>query len=211
MRKLRAAGVVTLGVLLCGCGGGDAGGGAVAGARIAPGGAAGRVEKSKALEPGRPVLRLPEDVKNSFETTRTGSSDADAVLRDNAARLNAISMAITSGDIRHSGLGFYSTGSAVESGYTLVRGILDKGRTVTGTTRYSAQRATVHSAKSATLTYCSDENEVFLKDRRTQRVLRDAPSVANYVRYTAELTRSDSGVWQTSSVTSDVGAKECRP
>ncbi|MCF3125589.1 hypothetical protein IPZ68_38730 [Streptomyces arenae] len=199
-------------LLLSGCGGEDAGRpGEIAGADVDKG--AQSVAPSPAVDDGivRPEIRLPADVKNTFEGAVTTDPVKKAVLADNERRLGTIAQAITSGDTKTSGMGFYSAGMALESASAYVKGGLDKGLTITGTARFYDRVVTVHNARSASLSYCADETRVFVKERGTKKPKKDPVTRRSYVFYETELVKNKKGVWQTTSVESARGSTRCLP
>ncbi|MGP3951637.1 hypothetical protein [Streptomyces sp. 7N604] len=158
----------------------------------------------------RPEINLPKDVKNIFEERQTGDTEKDAVLADNERRINSIDDAVLRADLKSPALSFYSADAALVSGYKWVKSFLDEGISFTGTTRYFDRSVTMSGKGAATVTYCADESQAFNKDRKTGKVDREAPSADSYVFYNTRLKKNATGVWQTTFVTSERGAKECQ-
>ncbi|MFF3639603.1 hypothetical protein [Streptomyces sp. NPDC002564] len=159
----------------------------------------------------RPAIELPRDMRNTFEDRETGSTVKDAVLADSARRIGTIDQAISSGDVKRSGMAFYSADEALGAAYRYARAFLDRGDTWTGTVRYFDRKVTYLKGRTATLTYCVDESEAFAKDRGSGKVARNAASARSFVAYETDLERTGEGVWRTTSVKAERGAAACRP
>ncbi|MET7985358.1 hypothetical protein [Streptomyces sp. NPDC005281] len=183
------------------------------GDRIAGAGGGGTRSASAggATSGGRPVIRFPSDTRNVFEGQKTGDARKDAVLADNAQRINSIDDAIFQGRVNTEALGFYSAEGALDSARMFIKGYLDDGRSWTGTTRYFDRQVTFASDGSAAVVYCSDESKSFLKNRRTNKPEKTQTSADSYVLYNTRLVEDSAGVWQTTNVISKRGSAQCRP
>ncbi|MET8011459.1 hypothetical protein ABZU86_10380 [Streptomyces sp. NPDC005271] len=159
----------------------------------------------------RPKITLPSDVHNVFEDRKTGDPKKDAVLADNERRINSVDEAITSGDRNRPGLKFYSKEGALLSASEYVQTFIDNGTTFTGATRYYDRKVTFLKDGAAAVTYCSDETKSYNKNRKTQEVRKLPGSPDDYTFYNTRLEKNKSGVWQTSNVISQEGAKQCQP
>ncbi|MCX5204956.1 hypothetical protein OG897_26310 [Streptomyces sp. NBC_00237] len=159
----------------------------------------------------RPPVNLPADVKNVFEGQKSGDPTKDAVLADNAERINAVDDAIVRGTADAKGLGFYNDGDALGTSVTFVQGYVDKKLTWTGTTRYFDRQVTSLKGGTATVAYCSDESRSFLKNRMTGKLDRTPTSADSYVFYNTQSKKNAQGVWQTTRVISQRGAAKCQP
>ncbi|MGW2780464.1 hypothetical protein ACWC3X_04305 [Streptomyces populi] len=160
---------------------------------------------------GRPAIKFPSDARNVFEDRKTGDPKKDAVLADNAERINSIDDAIFQGRVNTEALGFYSAQGALDSARTFVKGYLDDGRSWTGTTRYFDRQVTFRPDGSAVVVYCSDESKSFLKNRKTNKREKTPTSADSYVLYNTKLVKNSDGVWQTTNVISKRGADQCQP
>ncbi|MFE9879677.1 hypothetical protein [Streptomyces sp. NPDC005784] len=159
----------------------------------------------------RPEITFPSGVENVFEGRKTGNATKDAVLADNALSVNSMDDAIFQGSVDTKALGFYNTGKALGAAITYVQGYLDKNDTWVGTTRYFNRQVTLSGGTAANVVYCSDESKSFIKNRKTKKV-KDTPTTADsYVLYNARLVKNGQGVWQTTNIISDRGAKACQP
>jgi hypothetical protein len=204
-------------LLLTACGGGDGkaeGNDKIAGVdtgtrpSTSPGASAG---VGGTASGGRPTVTLPSDARNVFENETTGDVGKDAVLADNARRIESIDDAIFRGSVNTEALGFYSAEGALDSARRVVKGYLDDERSWTGTTRYFDRRVTFRPDGGAVVVYCSDESRSFLRNRKTDKVEKTPASADTYVLYNTRLARNPAGVWQTVNVISKRGAAQCRP
>ncbi|MGH4032800.1 hypothetical protein ACQB60_28135 [Actinomycetota bacterium Odt1-20B] len=158
----------------------------------------------------RPEIKLPKDVKNVYEGSKTGDPKKDAVLADNARRIDSIDEAITVDAKNHPALKFYSSGDALLTAADYVQGFYKDGRSWVGTTRYFNREVTFFKSGTAAVTYCVDETKSYPKDRKTGKVDKSIPaSKDDYAFYNTRLRKNPKGVWVTESVTSKTGAKQC--
>ncbi|MFG2953587.1 hypothetical protein ACGF5O_07650 [Streptomyces sp. NPDC048291] len=141
---------------------------------------------------------------------KTGDAAKDAVLADVAARIDSTNDAILRGDTSAPGLAFYYRDKALSGAVAWIQAYLDADLSFTGTTRYYAPKVTLASGKStATVLYCSDESKGFNKNRKTGKVDRTPTDQSPYVEYNTRVEKNDSGVWQTTALTSHRGDKAC--
>ncbi|MEW2161824.1 hypothetical protein AB0912_02325 [Streptomyces sp. NPDC007084] len=166
---------------------------------------------SASVDAGRPKIVFPSDARNVFEGQKTGDAKKDAVLADNAERVNSIDDAIFRGRVNTEALGFYSAQGALDSARSFVRGYLDHNHSWTGITRYFDREVSFRSDGSAVVVYCSDESKSFLKDRKTNKRENTPTSADSYVLYNTKLVKNADGVWQTTNVISKRGADQCQP
>ncbi|MGW3662917.1 hypothetical protein [Streptomyces sp. NPDC005141] len=203
----------TAALLLTACGGGDEkpkGNDKIAGADT--GGETSASPGAGATATGsRPTIKFPSDARNVFEGQKTGDAKKDAVLADNAQRINSIDDAIFQGSMSTEALGFYSAEGALDSARTFVKGYLDDDRSWTGTTRYFDRQVSFRPDGSAAVIYCSDESKSFLKNRKTNKPEKTPTSADSYVLYNTKLVKNSDGVWQTTNVISKRGADQCQP
>ena len=211
-----AALVATATLLLTACGGSDGGeskgndkiAGVDTGSETS---ASASPSDTAAAAEGRPQITFPGGVANVFEDEKTGDTKKDAVLADNAQRINSIDDAIFQDKASTAALGYYSKDKALTSAVTFIQGYLDKNLTWTGTTRYFDRKVTIGQDGTATLVYCADESKSFLKNRKTGKIDNTPTSATSYVLYNTKLAKNDQGVWQTINVISVRGAKQCQP
>lgn len=208
-----AAAGATAALLLTACGGGDdesKGNDKIAGADT--GGSASASPRASASETaGRPKIVFPSDARNVFEDQKSGDAKQDAVLADNAERINSVDDAIFRGRVDTEALGFYSAQGALDSARSFIQGYLKHKHSWTGTTRYFDRKVTFRNDGSAVVIYCSDESKSFLKDRKTNKRDNTPTSADSYVLYNTKLVKNADGVWQTTNVISKRGADQCQP
>lgn len=166
---------------------------------------------STSIPTGRPKIVFPSDARNVFENQKTGDAKKDAVLADNAERINSLDDAIFQGRVNTDALGFYSAQGALDSARSFVKGYLDHEHSWTGVTRYFDRKVTFKGDGSAVVIYCSDESKSFLKDRKTDKRQNTATSADSYVLYNTKLVKNADDVWQTVNVISKRGAAQCQP
>ncbi|MET7940525.1 hypothetical protein [Streptomyces sp. NPDC005302] len=160
---------------------------------------------------GRPKITFPSDARNVFEGQKTGDAKKNAVLADNAQRINSVDDAIFRGSVNTEALGFYSAEGALDSARSFVKGYLDDNRSWTGITRYFDRQVSFRSDGSAVVIYCSDESKSFLTNRKTNKAEKTPTSADSYVLYNTKLVKNADGVWQTTNVISKRGADQCQP
>ncbi|MEU6990639.1 hypothetical protein ABZ953_08290 [Streptomyces sp. NPDC046465] len=159
----------------------------------------------------RPEIKLPADMKNTFEGRETGDAVKDAILADSKRRINAVDAALASGDLKHSAIAFYTTDRALIGLSEYAKRAIGKNISWTGTTRYFDRQVTVFSKTSAAVTYCADESRSNSKDRKTNKVTKVKTSPDSYVYYNTAVTKNKDGVWQTRDLSEDRGAQRCQP
>ncbi|KUN26099.1 hypothetical protein AQJ23_12965 [Streptomyces antibioticus] len=160
---------------------------------------------------GRPKITFPSDAKNVFEYEKTGNAAKDAALSDSTLSVKSLNEAIFEGSTGTKALGFYNTGTALESSITYVQRFIDSGDTWVGEIRYFDYDVKLSGNAKAYVTYCSDESKAYIKHRKTQKVEKEAATANSYVLYHSSLTKNADGVWQTANVVSDRGDKACQP
>ncbi|WP_193777391.1 hypothetical protein ACGH52_24485 [Streptomyces sp. BBFR25] len=166
---------------------------------------------SETSEPGRPEITFPSDAKNVFEGGKTGDAKKDAVLADSSLAVNAVDEAIFKGDTGTKALGYYNTEKALSSSITYVQGYIDDNDTWVGVTRYFNRKVTFSGEEQAYVTYCSDESKSYIKNKKSGKVDRSAATADSYVLYNTKLAKNAAGVWQTTDIVSNRGAKACQP
>ncbi|AOR32745.1 hypothetical protein BFF78_18235 [Streptomyces fodineus] len=159
----------------------------------------------------RPEISFPSYAKNVFQDQKTGDATKDAVLADSALSVNSVDEAIFKGSTSTKALGFYNAGKALDAAITYVQGYIDKDHTWIGETRYFDRKVTLSGAGAAYVTYCSDESKSFLKNKKTGKVENTPTSADSYVLYHTKLTKNSRGIWQTTNIVSNRGAKVCQP
>ncbi|MFI9603141.1 hypothetical protein ACIHCX_25400 [Streptomyces sp. NPDC052043] len=197
-------------LLLTGCGGGDGAKGQdkIAGADSADATASSSPSPSSGGV-DRPDMKLPGDVKETFEGWKTGDAAKDAVLADAGRAQTAVTYAVTQGDPNSPALAFYQAGTALPGSQDWVKSIVDADLTYSGSVRYYAVKISLFDKTSAGVSYCADETKAFNKNRKTQKVDRVPPTNDSYVLYSTRLELNSHGVWQTTKLESQRGNKAC--
>ncbi|MGW4908158.1 hypothetical protein [Streptomyces sp. NPDC004270] len=206
---------VTAALLLAGCGGGDGdksdSNGKIAGADTGASASASPSASASASSDGRPKITLPSDVKLTFEGGQTGDAVKDAVLADNAEMMRAVDAAIAGTDPKGEGVGYYTTGKALEASLSWVGQWKKANVTITGDIRYYDREVTLKSKAAAILTFCGDESKGFSKNKKTNKINKTPVTKNSYVTYNTRLDKNSDGVWQTSQIISTRGAARCQP
>ncbi|WP_344286654.1 hypothetical protein [Streptomyces synnematoformans] len=161
--------------------------------------------------PGRPEIKLPEDLTVTFSPEETGDPEKDAVLRDNAERMKAVQSAIAGLDPEYEALNYYNADDALGASAEWVEQFKDENLTVTGVVRYVDRQVTLADDGTASLIFCADESKGYTKNLETGKVNVTPVTKDSYVVYNTELQRNDKGVWRTTSVISERGADQCQP
>ncbi|MFI6339493.1 hypothetical protein [Streptomyces sp. NPDC050535] len=209
-----AAFAATAALLLTACGGGDddtKGNDKIAGADTGGSTASASSSASATESVDRPDMTLPDDVTETFEGWKTGDMTKDAILADAGRAQTAVTFAVTDGDPKSEALSFYQAGTALPGSQDWVKTVVDSGSTFSGAVRYYAPKLEVFDAKSAGLSYCSDESKAFNKNRKTQKVDKTAANDDSYVLYSTRLDRDEKGIWQTTKLASERGNATCAP
>ncbi len=157
----------------------------------------------------RPEIKLPADVKDSFEGWKTGDATKDAVLSDAANAKTAVNVAATSRDTDEPAMSFYNQGDALRDAAKWVQWFVDNKTTYTGTIRYYSPKIELFDSKSAGVVYCSDESKAYNKDPETGKIDKTPATKKSFILYNTRLEKNDAGVWQTTDIVSQRGHKTC--
>ncbi|MGW6012278.1 hypothetical protein [Streptomyces sp. NPDC055210] len=160
---------------------------------------------------GRPKVELAADVKLSFTPDVSEDPVENAILKDNAELVRALSAAIVAQDPRLSALEFYTEGEGAVAAQKWVKAFVDAGWTVTGETRYFDRQVTVGSKDTASLSYCADESKAFSEVIKTGEIKGTEVTKNSYVAYGVQVEKNDEGVWELMKISSTRGADKCQP
>ncbi|MEW2523253.1 hypothetical protein [Streptomyces sp. NPDC047071] len=215
---LATAFAVTAALLLTACGGDESSDGAKDGGKIA-GADEGGGKKKDAPSPtapqdgpaDRPAADLPADVKNVFESWKTGDPVKDAALADARRRIDATDAAIVDGATASEAIPFYYKGEALVGAAEWISGFKKDGLSITGTTRYYAPQVTPHGKAAVGIQYCADESKAYTKSRKTGKTDKTPVTDKSYVLYNTRLDKNKQGVWQTTMLSSQRGNAKCTP
>ncbi|MFF0728669.1 hypothetical protein [Streptomyces sp. NPDC004134] len=199
-------------LLLTACGSDDGGGGddeKIKGAGDASASSSSSPKESEE-EAERPEIGFPSYAKNEFEGRETGDAEKDAVLADNAERINSIDDAIFNGATDTEALSFYSTGEALASAKEFIDGYVEENEKWAGVTRYFDRTVSFRDDGAAVVIYCSDESgSVISKNPETAKLPDEPGTDRAFVLYNTRLEKNGDGVWQTTNVISKRGAEQC--
>jgi hypothetical protein len=213
-RHFAAALTTSAVLLLTACGGGDDSskdGDKIAGADTGKTKSASPSPSASADVIDRPEIKLPDDMKNVFEDRETGDAVKDAILADNERSVSSVDQAMAYGDLKKSGMGYYYTDTALTGIYQYAKNAIDKDTSWTGTVRYFDRNVTIFDKTSAAVTYCVDESQANLKNRKTNKVQKTETSADSYVHYNTGVKKNKDGIWQIWSLNEDRGSQKCQP
>ncbi|MET9732872.1 hypothetical protein ABZZ79_20150 [Streptomyces sp. NPDC006458] len=159
----------------------------------------------------RPEISLPSDLTYSFEWSKTGDKDKDAVLSDSRQFIEAVDMAIAEQDPLHAAYRFYSEGEAAASSQKFIQEFVDYSDRITGTKRFYDAKVQIDDDGTAGFVYCEDQNKAYNKSLKTGKTSVTPESDDNYVLYNSRLRVNKQGVWVTEKLTSERGNAACRP
>ncbi|MER7975981.1 MULTISPECIES: hypothetical protein [unclassified Streptomyces] len=208
-----AAAGATAALLLTACGGGDdesKGNDKIAGADT--GGSASASPSASASEAaGRPKIQLPSDLHYSFEWSKTGDKEKDAVLADGELFIKATDQAIANQDPLDPAYRFYSEGELAAATQTYVKRFVDHKARTTGTYRFYNESVTLRGSGSASLTYCEDQGKAYNKYVKTGKVDKTPVTKNSYIFYNTALKKNSDGVWVTQDMLSERASSKCQP
>jgi hypothetical protein len=159
---------------------------------------------------GRPKIELPSDITYTFDWSKTGNDDKDAVLDDAQQFIKAVDMAIAEQNPLHNAYRFYYEGEAAAGSQKFIQEFVDYKDRITGTKRFYGAEVQVDDG-TAGLVYCEDQNKAYNKSLKTGKTAVTPQSDDNYVLYNSRLRRNDQGVWITERLESQRGSARCRP
>ncbi len=196
-------------LLLSACSGSSHSSVAVKGAQPAP--ASMSPSASAAADPKGPTITLPADLRVVFQWNPTGDPVKDAVLKDTEQYIRGLNEASIKANPNDPGYRFYSEGSAAQYAYEQVEANIKGGWVPTGTDRFYEAQVAVASDGEAGITFCEDQSRNFSKVVKSGKILRTAPSDADYYFYNIGLVEdSVKGVWRTNKITVQGKAVRCK-
>ncbi|WP_328469068.1 hypothetical protein [Streptomyces sp. NBC_00448] len=163
-----------------------------------------------AADPSAPTFDLPSDVKITIDPDTTGDKTKDAILRDQAYGLEATYVAVTKPDKNFPLFTHYFIEDAVETWSESIDTMKKNHHTITGTVHYYDRKVTIGS-KTAGVTFCEDQRNLYDKDTRTGKVVTTTPSANSYIFHTSLMRKAKDGTWQTATYVSQRGAARCQP
>ncbi|MFD4528091.1 hypothetical protein ACFWP7_30005 [Streptomyces sp. NPDC058470] len=187
----------------CGSGGGEGNSDKIEGADQGPSSSP-AVSASAASDAERPEITLPTSFQVTFDGWTNSDAKLQAVMDDGKARLLGTYAAIIKQDPQADAVTFYNEGAALTSAQEWVKGLVDEDLTLIGKGQVFDPQVRISADGSGTLFYCVDEGEGSTKNLKTGEVT-DTPSDEAYVLYQTKLSKSDDGVWRTTTVESTRG------
>ncbi|CAL9488679.1 hypothetical protein [Streptomyces sp. enrichment culture] len=162
---------------------------------------------SAASDAKRPEITLPKTLQVSFEGWTNSDPKLQAVMDDGKERLLSTYAAITDQDPQADYVAFYNEGTALATAEEWVRGLVDDDLTLIGKGRVFAPQVRISPDGSGTLFYCVDEGAGSTKNLKTGAVTK-TPTDDAFVLYQTKLSKSDDGVWKTTTVKTTRGGCE---
>ncbi|MFW6691331.1 hypothetical protein [Streptomyces sp. MAR4 CNX-425] len=161
--------------------------------------------------PGRPEIKLPDDLELIFDWPSTGDDTKDAVLQDAELRIRAVDLALVEQDPVHEAYRFFSGGEVAADTETYIQAYVDEKARTTGRTRFYDAQITMDEPGVADLIYCEDQTKSFDMYLEPEKVNRTEPSNDDYIVHQARLRENDAGVWVTEQNIASKGAEQCLP
>ncbi|MFJ3309105.1 hypothetical protein ACIPSA_39890 [Streptomyces sp. NPDC086549] len=192
----------TAALLLTACGGGGGGGktddikGADTGSKSPS--ASASASSSAVSDVKRPVISLPSSFQLTFENWTSSDAMKQAVLNDAREELKAGYAAITANNPDGgAALAFYDTDTAILQSQQWIKTYTSKNLTVFGKLpAYDAKVIFSADKKAASLSYCTNENKAYTRNRKTKEVEGNPAGTNPHVLYVVSLGKNKQGVWQ---------------
>ncbi|WP_405731848.1 hypothetical protein OG885_16705 [Streptomyces sp. NBC_00028] len=159
----------------------------------------------------RPKIELPADLSYTFDWSKTGDKDKDAVLSDSEQSIKAVDLAIVNQDALDKAYLFYYEGEAAASTQEFIQAYVKAKARVTGDYRYYDATVNVSAKDSASLVYCEDQSKAYDMYLKTKKVNKTPATKNSYVLYITRLHKNDEGVWAVEKIESQRGSDKCQP
>ncbi|MFF3406650.1 hypothetical protein ACFYW8_10610 [Streptomyces sp. NPDC002742] len=159
----------------------------------------------------RPKIELPSDITYTFEWSKTGDADKDAVMSDSEQSIKAVDMAIANQNALDKGYLFYYEGEAAAGTQEFIQNYVDHKARTTGAYRFYDPVVTVDKDGTATLGYCEDQGKAFIKYLKSGEVKKTPVTKKSYVVYNTSLKKNKQGVWVIQKIISQSGSAKCLP
>ena len=160
---------------------------------------------------GRPKIELPSDLTYTFEWSKTGDKNKDAVLSDREQSIKAVDLALVNQDPLDEAYIYYYEGEAAAQTEQYIEAYVKAKARPTGVSRYYNATVNVSDADSASLVYCEDQGKAYDMYLKTKKVNKTAVTKNSYVLYILQLSKSDKGVWAVEKLASQRGSAKCQP
>jgi hypothetical protein len=159
----------------------------------------------------RPKIELPSDLKFTFEWSKTGDEDKDAVLSDTEQSIQAVDMAIANQNPLDEAYLYYYEGEAAAQTEQYIKEYVKAKARTTGTYRYYNATVDVRDAGGASLVYCEDQGKAYDMYLKPKKIDKTAVTKNSYVLYAVQLLKNDQGVWAVEKLDSQRGSAKCQP
>ncbi|PWI20730.1 hypothetical protein DI272_29155 [Streptomyces sp. Act143] len=159
----------------------------------------------------RPKIELPSDLSYTFDWSKTGDKDKDAVLGDSEQSIKAVDLAIVNQDALDKAYLFYYEGEAAANTQEFIQAYVKAKARVTGAYRYYDASVNVSDKDSASLVYCEDQSKAYDMYLKTKKVNKTPATKNSYVLYITQLHKNDEGVWVVEKIESQRGSDKCQP
>ncbi|MGW0595762.1 hypothetical protein ACWD11_01310 [Streptomyces sp. NPDC002776] len=159
----------------------------------------------------RPKIELPSDLSYTFDWSKTGDQDKDAVLADSEQSIKAVDLAIVNQDALDKAYLYYYEGEAAAATEEFVKAYVKAKARVTGAYRYYDAIVNVSGKDQASLVYCEDQSKAYDMYLKTEKVNKTPATKNSYVLYTTQLRKNDKGVWVIDKIQSQRGSDKCQP
>jgi len=159
----------------------------------------------------RPKIELPSDLSYTFDWSKTGDKDKDAVLSDSEQSIKAVDLAIVNQNALDKAYLFYYEGEAAASTQDFIQAYVKAKARVTGDYRYYDASVNVSGKDSASLVYCEDQSKAYDMYLKTKKVNKTPATKNSYVLYITQLHKNGDGVWAVEKIESQRGSDKCQP
>lgn len=214
-----AAMAATAALLLTACGSGDnkaSDNGKIAGAdqgTKTPTASASASGAPAADRPDGVDVSLPKDMNLVFDWDKPKDKNEAAAMEDAANYVRAIYQGIDKRTTKTAAVTTYSTGDGLRYAKAQISSRLDGDWTAIGTRRhYDATTRSASNGSSVEVDFCVDSSKFYSKEVKTGKVLKSAPSIADYDFFKIIMVKFPTGeaLWQASKVYVEAKAAKCQ-
>jgi hypothetical protein len=160
---------------------------------------------------GRPKIELPADISYTFEWSKTGDKEKDAILSDSEQSIKAVDMAIAKQASLDAAYRFYYEGEAAAGTEQFIKRYVDNKARTTGHYRFYNESVALNEDGTAAFSYCEDQGKAFVKYLKDGKVVRTPVTKDSYVVYNTALRKNKQGTWIVHKMISQSGSAKCQP
>ncbi|MEU6761421.1 hypothetical protein ABZ916_02745 [Streptomyces sp. NPDC046853] len=153
----------------------------------------------------RPEIKLPKSFQVDFTGWKNSDPQLQAILDDGKEELRAKYAAIIEANPESEAVRFYDSGTSLTTARKWIKSFVETDDSLIGEIKAYDPKVNVSSKDSAVFFYCVDESKGSTKDRKTGEVTH-TPAKTALVLYWTKLSKSDNGVWKTTTVQTEPGA-----